>query len=106
MQIFDSYKSFFVITYNISNKCTYNVLSNLYINNISKNYCEPLQQIKNNVYFIAEVIDDYRNPPVSVWPYPWSAAADFRWANLNQLSKRTIGRDRQVYLPLYHNLIL
>jgi hypothetical protein len=38
MQIFDSYKLFFVISYNISNKCTCNALFNLYINNISKNY--------------------------------------------------------------------
>jgi hypothetical protein len=34
MQIFDSYKLFFVIVYNISNKCTYNILFNLYMNNI------------------------------------------------------------------------
>ena len=29
MQIFDSYKLFFVIIYNISNKCTTNILFNL-----------------------------------------------------------------------------
>jgi len=43
-----------------------------------------MQQIKNNVYLVTEIIDNYRNPPVSV-AYPWSAAADFRWAYLNQL---------------------
>jgi len=46
IQIFDRYKLFFVIAYNISNKCAYNILFNLYMNNISKNITSRLQQTK------------------------------------------------------------
>ena len=51
MQIFDSYKLFFVLAYNISNKCAYNILFNLYMNNISKYYEPPATNKKQRLSY-------------------------------------------------------
>ena len=51
MQIFDSYKLFFVIVCNISNKCTYNISFNLYMNKISKLLRAPATNKKQRLSY-------------------------------------------------------
>jgi hypothetical protein len=59
----------------------------MYTCNITKIIDNVIYQIKNNVYLLAMIIIDYRNPPVSV-ALLWSAAADFRWAYLISQCKK------------------